>query len=91
MTDPRIVALAEVLRRRPPRRAGGGRRMTRCLAAYLGAALVAAWAILRAWDHLRGPRPEPPPLQEPDDGVQPADVYLVSITAADGRGTFSRN
>lgn len=34
--------------------------MTRALAIYLGAALMAAWAILRAWDHFRGrPAPEP--------------------------------
>ena len=65
--------------------------MTRALAIYLGAALMAAWAILRAWDHFRG-RPAPvPEWQEPDDGVQPPDLYLVSITSADGRGTFSRN
>jgi hypothetical protein len=30
--------------------------MIRALAIYLGAALMAAWAILRAWDHLRGRR-----------------------------------
>lgn len=28
--------------------------MSRALATYLGAAILAAWAILRAWDHLRG-------------------------------------
>ena len=27
--------------------------MTRAVAIYLGAALMAAWAILRAWDHFR--------------------------------------
>ncbi len=34
--------------------------MRRALAIYLGAAIMAAWAILRAWDHFRG-RQEPPP------------------------------
>ena len=28
--------------------------MRKALAIYLGCALLAAWAILRAWDHLRG-------------------------------------
>ena len=71
--------------------------MTRAVAIYLGAALMAAWAILRAWDHFRG-RPEPPPWQEPEDGVQPLDprlVYLVTVgqpTDATPRyGTFSLN
>ena len=75
--------------------------MTRCVAAYLGAALMVAWAILRTWDHFRR-RPAPASeWQEPDDGVQPPDERpwrlivvsdpLHSITSADGRGTFSRN
>lgn len=69
--------------------------MSRALATYLGAALLAAWAILRAWDHFRGRRQAPPPWQEPEDGVQPADprpVYLVTLGRGDPRiGTFSRN
>lgn len=69
--------------------------MKRAAAIYLGAALLAAWAILRAWDHLRGRRPLPPEWDEPDDGVQPPDprpVYLVTVTASGPVvGTFSRN
>ena len=42
--------------------------MTRAAAIYLGAAVMAAWAILRVIDHLRG-RPLPvPPWEEDDDG-----------------------
>lgn len=78
------------------------------VAIYLGAALMAAWAVLRAWDHFRGRPPVTPPWEPPD--VQPGDprtwrlivatdplhepyppVYSVSVTSADGRGTFSRN
>jgi hypothetical protein len=40
------------------------------LAIYAGAALMAAWAILRAWDHFHGrplvTEPEPPEVQPPD-------------------------
>ena len=36
--------------------------MTRGLAIYLGAALMVAWAILRAWDHFHGR-----PVQLDDD------------------------
>ena len=35
--------------------------MRRALAIYLGCALLAAWAILRAWDHLHGRPIEPDP------------------------------
>ena len=65
--------------------------MTRALAIYLGAALMAAWAILRAWDHVRG-RPAPEPWVEPEDGVQPADPYVVTLARDDPRvGMYSRN
>lgn len=65
--------------------------MRRAVAIYLGVALMAAWAILRAWDHLRG-RPMPAPDVEPDDGVQPGDIYLVTLARDDPRvGMFSRN
>jgi hypothetical protein len=60
--------------------------MTRtAVAIYFGAALMAAWAILRAWDHLTRRVPPPDPL----DAIQPWDCR--SVTLADGRGVFSRN
>lgn len=66
------------------------------VAAYLGAALVAAWAILRAWDHFRGRPPVAPPWQEPEDGVQPPDprpeaIRVAYLVAPGGQPTFSRN
>ena len=65
--------------------------MRRAAAIYLGAALLAAWAVLRFYDHLRG-RPQPTNWDEPEDGVQPVDVYLVTLSRDDPRvGTFSRN
>lgn len=60
----------------------------KAVAIYLGCAVMAAWAILRVWDHIRG-RPAPVPWIEPDDGIQPWDCR--SVTLADGRGVFSRN
>ena len=56
--------------------------MTRAAACYLGAALMAAWAIHRAWDHRRGRRPEPPRWIEPEDGVQPLDPYVADLAMA---------
>lgn len=64
--------------------------MKTALAIYLGCALMAAWAIIRAVDHLT--RREPPTLPrhlDPEIVVQPWDAYTVTL--ADGRGTFSRN
>ena len=71
--------------------------MTRALAIYLGCALMAAWAILRAWDHLT--RREPPALPrhlDPEIVVQPWDPRTVSlsegITFVDPTGwTYWRN
>jgi hypothetical protein len=60
------------------------------LAIYLGCALMAAWAILRAWDHLTRREPSTLPRRlDPEIVVQPWDCYTVTL--ADGRGTFSRN
>ena len=53
------------------------------LAIYFGCALMAAWAILRAWDHFHG---RPPVTPEPS--VPPQDIRLLylsdNLTAADG-------
>ena len=55
------------------------------LAVYLGCALMAAWAVLRAWDHFHGRPPLRPEWPEP---VPPADIRLLylsdNLTAADG-------
>ena len=59
--------------------------MTRRLVGCLPVLLVALVLAL-----LRRRQPEPPP--EPDDGVQPVDVYLVTLARDDPRvGMFSRN
>ena len=54
--------------------------MTRAVAIYLGCAVMAAWAFLRAWDHFT--RREP----DPHDAIQPWDCR--SVTLADGRGVW---
>jgi hypothetical protein len=46
------------------------------LAIYLGCGLLAAWAILRAYDHLRGRPPVTPPWEEP---LPPVDPYIATI------------
>jgi hypothetical protein len=66
--------------------------MTRFALSYLGAVLCIAFVIDR-WLHRR--YPEPPPWEEPEEGVQPPDprpVYLVTLGRGDPRiGTWSRN
>jgi hypothetical protein len=62
------------------------------VAVYLGAALMAAWAILRAWDHLTRDRCAESTLPrhaDPEIVVQPWDPRTVTL--ADGCGVFSRN
>jgi hypothetical protein len=57
----------------------------RCLAAYLGALVVIAWAVLTAIAYARRERPVPTTRYwESEDGIQGADPYSVTLTSASG-------
>lgn len=65
-------------------------RLLGCLPLAFRIAIVGI-GIWYARRKLRRPQ-EPPAWQEPEDGVQPVDVYLVTLSRDDPRiGTFSRN
>ena len=63
--------------------------MRKAIAIYLGCAVIAAYVILRAWDHFRGLPPiEPDPwatLPQPDLApIRPKSViFSDNLTAAD--------
>jgi hypothetical protein len=52
------------------------------LAIYLGCALMAVWAILRAWDHFHGRPPVTPPWEEPLPTPDPRPWRLILGTPA---------
>ena len=54
--------------------------MTRCLAAYLGAVVVVAWAVATAIAHFRRPVMATR-YQEPEDGIQPWDWYARTMAS----------
>lgn len=62
--------------------------MRKALAVYLGCALIAAYVVVRAWDHFRGRPPEPDPwaaLPQPDLApIRPKSaIWSDNLTAAD--------
>jgi hypothetical protein len=68
------------------------RPLPRLLAFALGFLLGASLRRERPCPDCQPPRHRDARYVEPADGVQPADVYLVSLTRADpASGTFSRN
>jgi len=63
----------------------------RAIAAYLGAIVVIAWAVLTAWAYLRRDRPVPATYREPED-VQPPDPYTFGLSEStwnDGNATVT--
>lgn len=55
-------------------------RLRLAAAIYLGCALMAAWAILRAWDHLTRREPSTLPRHlDPEIVVQPWDPRTVTL------------
>ena len=55
----------------------------RAIAAYLGAIVVIAWAVLTAWAfiHAATRREYDMPYREPEDGIQGADPYSVTLAS----------
>jgi hypothetical protein len=53
----------------------------RSLAAYAGAVVVIAWAVLTTWAFIRGAtrREYDVPYAEPEDGIQPGDTHTYAL------------